>query len=68
MMTAARAGLAIVALALTLAPLGPGAQAQPSYETPPVVKASDLAPAGLLVGQERIGWRVHEGSPTAAGN
>ena len=61
MMTAARAGLAIVALALTLAPLGPGAQAQPSYETPPVVKASDLAPAGLLVGR---GYRVGEEVPT----
>jgi hypothetical protein len=56
-----RAGFAVVMLALVLAPLGPGVQAQPSYEVPPVLKVSDLAPAGLIVGQ---GYRVAERVPT----
>jgi len=37
--------LAVVVLAF---PLVPGAQAQSPYETPPVMKVTDLAPAGLI--------------------
>jgi len=36
-------------------------QAQSSYETPPILKVGDLAPAGLIVGQ---GYRVAERVPT----
>jgi len=50
--------LAVVVLAF---PLVPGAQAQSPYETPPVMKVTDLAPAGLIVGQ---GYRVGENVPT----
>jgi hypothetical protein len=54
----------MIMLALALAPLGPGVLAQPtpSYETPPVLKASDLAPAGLIEGP---GYRVADEVPTA---
>ena len=50
--------LAVVVLAF---PLVPGAQAHSPYETPPVMKVTDLAPAGLIVGQ---GYRVGENVPT----
>jgi len=50
--------LAVVVLAF---PLVPGAQAHSPYETPPVMKVTDLAPAGLIVGQ---GSRVGENVPT----
>ena len=50
--------LAVVVLAF---PLVPDAQAHSPYETPPVMKVTDLAPAGLIVGQ---GYRVGENVPT----
>ena len=52
--------LAVVVLAF---PLVPGAQAHSPYETPPVMKVTDLAPAGLIVGQ---GYRVGEGDEAAS--
>ena len=52
--------LAVVVLAF---PLVPDAQAHSPYETPPVMKVTDLAPAGLIVGQ---GYRVGEGDEAAS--
>jgi hypothetical protein len=52
------AWLAVGALILALAS---GAQAQSSYETPPILQATDLAPAGLLAGQ---GYTVAGEVPT----
>ena len=48
------------AATILLAPAS-GAQAQSPYETPPVLQASDLAPAGLLAGQ---GYSVASEVPT----
>jgi hypothetical protein len=52
--------LALVVTVLILA-LVAGAQAQQPYETPPVLQATDLAPAGLVTGQ---GYSVAPEVPT----
>lgn len=62
MMSARRTWIAVTLLGCLLsAPLGDGARAQSPYEMPPVLKASELAPAGLLSGP---GYTVTPEVPT----